>query len=172
MLMVSKAGSIQSFVSQTTEQVTKISSSSNEQNYFTVAVNALNVRSEGDLSSKRIDLIEKGNTYKVLEKSGNWIKLELKKEKAVGFIRFTDLYPIQSRLIDVKTTPKTVYILSDGTNLRRDATTSSKVAVRANAGNEFPIVSETGDWYEVKLPSGENAFVASWVVSYQRIKQR
>ncbi len=42
----------------------------------------LNVRSHGDLSSKRIDLIEKGNTYKVLEKSGNWVKIELSKGKS------------------------------------------------------------------------------------------
>ena len=150
-----------------TDQVNKASSAaSNELNYFTVAVNGLNVRSHGDLSSKRIDLIKKGNTYKVLEKSGTWVKIELSKGKSGWVYSFHGkLSNTNSTYTDVKTTPENVYILSDGTNLRKNPTTSSEVVERVNAGKEFPIVSETGDWYEVKLPSGETAFVASWVVS-------
>ena len=149
-----------------TKIVNKASSASDETNYFTVAVNGLNVRSHGDLSSKRIDLIKKGSTYKVLEKSGNWVKIELSKGKSGWVYSFHgNLSNTKSTFTDVKTTPKNVYILSDGTNLRKSPTTSSKVVMRANAGKELPIVSETGDWYEVKLPSGEKAFVASWVVS-------
>ncbi|QUW22452.1 SH3 domain-containing protein [Sporosarcina sp. Marseille-Q4063] len=147
-------------------KVNKSSNPSKELNYFTVAVNGLNVRSHGDLSSKRIDLIKKGSTYKVLEKSGNWVKLELGKGKSGWVYSFHGkLSTKKSNYTDVKTTPKNVYILSDGTNLRKNASTSSKVIMRANAGNQFPIVSETKDWYGVKLPSGETAFVAGWVVS-------
>ena len=83
----------------------------------------------------------------------------------MGLLITGNLSNTKSTFTDVKTTPKNVYILSDGTNLRKSPTTSSKVVMRANAGKELPIVSETGDWYEVKLPSGEKAFVASWVVS-------
>ena len=149
-----------------TKIVNKASSASDETNYFTVAVNGLNVRSHGDLSSKRIDFIKKGSTYKVLDKSGNWVKIELSKGKSGWVYSFHgNLSNTKSTFTDVKTTPKNVYILSDGTNLRKNPTTSSKVVMRANAGKEFPIVSETSNWYEVKLPSGESAFVASWVVS-------
>ncbi|WP_172369068.1 SH3 domain-containing protein [Sporosarcina jiandibaonis] len=156
-----------SYISTTLpDQASKSNSSSIEHKYFTVAVNGLNVRSYGDLSSKRIGLIKKGSTFKVLEKSGNWVKLELGKGKSGWVYSFHGkLTNTKSNHTDVKSTPKKAYILSDGTNLRRNATTSSEVIMRANAGNQFPIISETQDWYEVRLPSGETAFVAAWVVS-------
>ncbi len=56
-------------------------------------------------------------------------------------------------------------ILSNGTNIREPATTSSQIATRADAGEKFPIVKQDGDWYEISLPTGESAFVAKWVVS-------
>ena len=56
-------------------------------------------------------------------------------------------------------------ILSDGTNIREQATTSSQIVARADAGEKFPIVQRDGDWYEISLPSGQSAFVAKWVVS-------
>jgi N-acetylmuramoyl-L-alanine amidase len=148
------------------EKVNKSSSPSKDLNYFTVGVNGLNVRSHGDLSSKRIDLINKGDTYKVLEKSGNWIKIELGKGKSGWVYSFHGkLSNTKSTNINSKKTSKNVYVLSDGTNLRKNASTSSEVIMRANAGKQFPIVSEAKDWYEVKLPTGETAFVAGWVVS-------
>jgi N-acetylmuramoyl-L-alanine amidase len=148
------------------EKVNKSSSPSKDLNYFTVGVNGLNVRSHGDLSSKRIDLINKGDTYKVLEKSGNWIKIELGKGKSGWVYSFHGkLSNTKSTNTNAKKTSKNVYVLSDGTNLRKNASTSSEVIMRANAGKQFPIVSEAKDWYEVKLPTGETAFVAGWVVS-------
>ncbi|MBO1913774.1 SH3 domain-containing protein, partial [Microvirga sp. 3-52] len=96
------------------EKVNQSSSPSKELNYFTVAVNGLNVRSHGDLSSKRIDLINKGDTYKVIEKSGNWIKIDLGKGKSGWVYSFHGkLTNTKSTHTDVKTTPKTVHILSD-----------------------------------------------------------
>ena len=83
------------------EKVNKSSNPSKELNYFTVAVNGLNVRSQGDLSSKRIGLIKKDSTYKVLEKSSNWVKIELGKGKADGFTLSTGNFPIQIRILQM-----------------------------------------------------------------------
>ena len=113
-----------------------------------------------------LNLLKKEVHTRYLKKAGNWVKIELNKRKSGWVYSFHGkLSNTTSNDLDVKTTPKTVYILSDGTNLRKNATTSSEVIMRANAGNQFPIVSETQDWYEVRLPSGETAFVAGWVVS-------
>ena len=48
---------------------------------FTVAVQALNVRQKADLSSKRIALIHKNETYTVKEIDGNWVRISLPKAK-------------------------------------------------------------------------------------------
>ena len=47
----------------------------------------------------------------------------------------------------------------------KQATTSSQIVARADAGEKFPIIKQDGDWYEISLPSGESAFIAKWVVS-------
>ena len=44
---------------------------------FTVSVDALNVRKNADLSSKRIGLINQGESYAVKEVNGNWVHISL-----------------------------------------------------------------------------------------------
>ena len=123
----------------------------------------MNVREKGDLSSNRVGLIYKDDTYNVTEVDGNWVQIELSKGKA-GWV-----YSFHGTLSDstssTKSASKVVKILSDGTNIRQEATTSSDIVLRANAGERFDIVSEVNNWYELKLGTGETAFVANWVVS-------
>ena len=64
-----------------------------------------------------------------------------------------------------------VKILSNGTNLRQEASTSSRILLRANAGEQFEITGEENEWYKLKLASGETAFVANWVVSTDNQQQ-
>ena len=132
-------------------------------NMFTVSVDALNVREKGDLSSNRVGLIYKDDTYNVTEVDGNWVQIELSEGKE-GWV-----YSFHGTLSDstssAQSTSKVVKILSNGTNIRQAATTSSDIVLRANAGDRFDIVSEVNNWYELKLGTGETAFVANWVVS-------
>ena len=60
---------------------------------------------------------------------------------------------------------KKVTVLTNGTNIRSSATTSSTIVSRASAGEKLTVTGEEGDWYNVSLPSGESAFIAKWVVS-------
>ena len=133
---------------------------------FTIAVDALNVRKDADLSSKRVGLIYKDESYEVLEVNGNWIQISFENGKTGWVYSFHGT--VSSSTSGAKkeaTNLKSVTILSNGTNIRESATTTSPVATRANAGEQFTIASESGDWYEVALPKGGSAFVAKWVVS-------
>lgn len=132
---------------------------------FTVAVDALNVRVKGDLTSERIDLIHKGSSFNVKEVNGNWVRIELSKGKEGWVYSFHGTLSDGTSESVAKKTPKVVNILSNGTNIRESATTSSDIVLRADAGDKFDIVSESNDWYELKLPSGEVGFVANWVVT-------
>lgn len=132
---------------------------------FTVAVDALNVRKKADLSSKRIGLIERGESYSVKKIDGNWVQIAVD-EKNQGWV-----YSFHGTLSSSGTQTideaefGTVTLLSNGTNIRTEATTSSEIVTRADAGQKFSIIKDSGDWYEIALPTGETAFVAKWVVS-------
>ncbi len=52
----------------------------------------------------------------------------------------------------------------DITNLRSGPGLDYEVVGKAVPGVTLPIVKTEGDWYVVPLPSGERAYVASWVV--------
>ena len=156
----------------TKDKMDKPNNASDPATSFTVAVDTLNVRQKSDLSSKRVDLISKGKSYKVKEIDGNWVQIELGNGKD-GWV-----YSFHGTLSSVETpgsangsSPKVVNILSNGTNIRKEAKTSSEVILRADAGDRFDIVSEDNEWYELKLASGETAFVANWVVSVDAEKE-
>lgn len=140
-----------------------------EQSYetFTVAVDALNVRQKADQSSKKINMVYRGDVYPIQKTSGNWVQLKLN-DKQEGWV-----YSFHGELSQTKNTTQQndrpaaqqVTILSNGTNIRSAASTSSEIVTRANAGEQFSIKAEHGDWYEVSLANGTTAFVANWVVS-------
>lgn len=151
-------------VTQTEE---KHAITSKEPQSFTVAVNALNVRKKADLSSKRIALIQQGETYAIKEINGNWVRISIGGGKTGWVYSFHGTLStnnLQSTSPDAEKTT-TVTILTNGTNLREAPTTSSQIVTRADAGEKLTVIKEADDWYEVSLPSGETAFVANWVVS-------
>lgn len=132
---------------------------------FTVGVDALNVRQKADLSSKRVGLIHRGESYAIEEIDGNWVLISIGNNKQGWVYSFHGILSSQSKKASDEPVTETVTILSDGTNIREQATTSSQILARADAGEKFPIVQRDGDWYEISLPSGQSAFVAKWVVS-------
>ncbi len=132
---------------------------------FEVAVNALNVRSKPDLRSKIQETVAKGNVFPVLSMEGNWVEIELTKGKKGWVYAFHGQLSDQTAETVTSKAKESVTILTDGTNLRSTASTSSEVVSRANAGDKLAVTEKQNDWYEVLLPDGQTAFVAEWVVS-------
>src|SRR5690606_34670159 len=60
------------------------------------------------------------------------------------------------------------YISTDKTNLRASADISAPVITKGSPGERYPIVGKEGDWYKITLASGREAYVASWVVSFNK----
>jgi stage II sporulation protein P len=61
-------------------------------------------------------------------------------------------------------TPGSVVKIVDVTNLRSGPGLDYEIVGKAVPGVTLPIVNTEGDWYVVPLPSGDRAYVASWVV--------
>ncbi|MHA6260305.1 SH3 domain-containing protein [Sporosarcina sp. CAU 1771] len=139
---------------------------------FTVAVDALNVRKAADLSSKQIGLIHKNEAFEIKAIDGNWVHILLDKGKEGWVYSFHGKISSEQQVSKI-TSSKSNFatVLSNGTNLREAATTNSTVVTRANAGEQFSILAEDGDWYEVLLSEGKSAFVAKWVVSSDGVKK-
>lgn len=137
----------------------------NKAEEFTVSVDALNVRQEPGLSSKKIGLIRNGEVYPVVQVDGNWVKIKLNNKTEAWVYSFHGtIGPKGNQQADSSAVSK-VTVLTNGTNIRQSATTSSTIVKRANAGETLTVVAEEGDWYKVALPAGESAFIAKWVVS-------
>ncbi|WP_438311124.1 SH3 domain-containing protein [Sporosarcina sp. FA9] len=156
------------YITEIAEEVEQITTEQ-KQDTFTIAVDALNVRKNADLSSKRVGIIYKNESYEIKEINGNWVRIVFNKDKnKEGWV-----YSFHGTISSSTTvanneqvaTTNTVTILSNGTNIRESATTSSPVATRADAGERFTIKSEIDDWYEVSLNDGTSAYIAKWVVS-------
>lgn len=150
------------------------SQNAEKQHYFEVSVDKLNVRSKPDLTSKKVTNVRKGERFKIIEKQHNWMNIELS-EKKTGWV-----YSFYGKLTDAAATasvgansaqqtltptPKQIFIVHNGTNIRATSSTASEVVYRANAGEAFKTSGENGDWYEIKTPDGTKGFVANWVVS-------
>lgn len=133
---------------------------------YTVSVDALNVRKDADLSSKRVGLIHKDESYTVKEIDGNWVRIALSDKKEGWVYSFHGTLSTKKNDKQTQSTNhESVTILTDGTNIRQHASTSSPIVLRAHAGQQFTIHEKAGDWYEISLPTGGTAFVANWVVS-------
>lgn len=136
---------------------------------FTVAVDTLNVRKNANQSSKKIAVIHKDEKYPITQTDGNWVKIKINDKKEGWVYAFhgnlTRAQTASNQTNSTHTATKKVTILSNGTNIRKETSTSAEIVTRANAGDQFPIVAEHGDWYEISLVNGETAFLANWVVS-------
>ncbi len=135
---------------------------------FTVAVDTLNVRMHADQSSKKIETVHKNEKYAIQQMNGNWVQIKLNNKKegwVYSFHGTLNRVNTKNQTGSKSTAAKQVTILSDGTNIRETASTSSEIVIRANAGEQFPIIAEHEDWYEVSVANDKTAFVANWVVS-------
>ncbi|MGM9945259.1 MAG: SH3 domain-containing protein [Lysinibacillus sp.] len=136
---------------------------------FTVTVDAVNVRKKADLTSKKVGVAYNGEQFKVLDQINNWVQIQYK-DKTKGWIysfygTFSSKEAVVATSQQEKDSNNSVTIIYDGTNLRQEASTSSAIVERANAGQSYSILATEGDWYKVALTNGRVAYVANWVVS-------
>ena len=58
-----------------------------------------------------------------------------------------------------------INILNPGTNIRSGPQTSHDVVLLASEGTTFPVLNREGDWFKIRLPDQQVAYVAGWIVS-------
>lgn len=131
----------------------------------TVTATSLSVREAASLNAKVIGSIKKGQSFQVLEENGGWFKIEFSTGSfgwAAGWFMETSTAP-SNQGNHLK--GSTVTIQHDGTNIRKNASTTSAVVQRPNKGDIFEVINKENDWFEVKLADGSSGFVAGWLVA-------
>lgn len=132
------------------------------ENLFTINVDAVIVRKKPNLNSKKLGIAKKGEQYTVLARNHHWIQIDFNGKKGwlYSFYGSFDVAPK-----DDKKKANTITIIYNGTNIRKEPSTSSDVLMNAQAGERYKIMATEGDWYKIQLPGQTVGYVASWVVS-------
>ncbi|AYC29719.1 SH3 domain-containing protein [Paenisporosarcina cavernae] len=134
---------------------------------FEVKVSALNVRSKADLSAKKVGTVIKGDRFTILDRKTNWVKIQLNSKNTGWVFSFygteSELPPTSSTKTKIES--KTVTVVYNGTNVRKEPSTNSEVVYRASAGETFTVSGNEGGWYKIDDSSFGTAYLANWVVS-------
>ena len=161
----------QNYVTITSKNnITSTSTNSSKQTpYFTITVDAVNVRAEGSLNAQKIGVAYRGAKYKVLKSVNNWVQIAYENNTSAWIYSFYGSLNASTAsstaTSSTKGTVGSVTVIYNGTNLRKEASTTSAVVERANAGQTLSIVERVDDFYKIQLTNGEYAYVANWVVS-------
>jgi N-acetylmuramoyl-L-alanine amidase len=156
------------YISTSEKKTEKPAPAKTEAASFEIAVDALNVRKKPDLSSSVEATVQKGEVFPLLSTDGNWVEIQISGKQTGWVYAFHGHLSDQSAQAVEKTadsTAESVTVITNGTNLRAQPSTSSDVVSRADAGDKLEVEGQSGDWYEVLLPDGESAFIATWVVT-------
>ncbi|MBD8069312.1 SH3 domain-containing protein [Bacillus sp. PS06] len=132
-----------------------------------VTASSLNVRNSNSLSGSIVASLKKGNSVTIVSESNDWLEIQLSN----GNKGWVASWYIERKVSP--TTPSTgssteqgnsVKILSNGTNIRSGASTTTNVIARANEGDTYKIVSTEGDWYKIEISNGKTGYIAGWIV--------
>lgn len=132
-----------------------------EPNVFTIAVDAVIVRDKPTLSSKELGIAKKNEQYKIIARDHQWINIEFDGNEGWLYSFYGTFNRNSEKIGD----PNKITIIYNGTNVRKEPTTTSQVLRNAYAGEQYEIIGVEGDWYKIQLQNEDVGYVANWVVS-------
>ncbi|WP_158591723.1 N-acetylmuramoyl-L-alanine amidase [Oceanobacillus halophilus] len=125
-----------------------------------VTEDKVNIRSGPGTEYDPIGQANLNDEYKLIRKQNNWLEIEF--ENGTGWI--IDDYILVQKIQENnkegknnKAVGKTITIQHDRTQLRNGPSTDYEMITFANAGEEYEVISETAQWYELsndKITSG------------------
>lgn len=143
-----------------------------QQQQGTVTADSLFVRSEAALSGDVVGTLHKGDQVTIAGDEYGWKKIVYQNQE--GWVNGRYLSTTEKSSNDSTPAPAAeqtqevgnfAYIVTEGTNLRSKPNMSGEVMAKGSKGERYPIVGKEGDWYKINLVSGDEAYVAGWIVS-------
>ncbi|MET1031074.1 N-acetylmuramoyl-L-alanine amidase [Domibacillus tundrae] len=129
----------------------------------TITGDRVNVREHASMSAAVLGKVHTGDRVEILSSKNGWTNITYQ-----GGTAWVNEQYVQTDKNEYSSSSQFVRIQTEGTNLRSGPSTSSSVIVQGSAGERYPIVSREGDWIKIRLASGNEAYVAGWVVSSKK----
>jgi len=114
----------------------------------TVNSNQVNFRAKPSTSAKIIKKVSKGTKLTLISKTGNWYKAKVSGK--IGYIN--------SKYITKAAAVKSATVIVRVANLRKDASTSSKILAKLKSGNTVSVLSTKSSWYRIKTKAGKTGY--------------
>lgn len=132
----------------------------------------VNIRSGPGTGYSIITQVWSGQRYPVLDASGGWYKIQL--SGGSGWVA--------GWLVNIETPPpqnpppatsggKLAVVSGSFVNIRSGPGTNNAILTQVSQGDKLPVAGQSGDWYNVTLPSGGTGWIAGWLVSIQEIPE-
>lgn len=120
-----------------------------------VKPNVLNVRKGPGTNYSVLTQVKAGESYRVLDKSGQWAKLLLHNgQEGWTSAEYLNIKTVETKKVKVK---------SDPVNLRKGPGTGFAKIGQVKAGVTLEVISERNDWFQVHYDKGQ-AWIAGWLV--------
>ncbi len=127
----------------------------------TITADHVNIRDSPSLSASIIGKVNNGDQVSITSTTNGWVQILYQNETAWVSSQFVHTQSSQS----TASTGDFVVILNEGTNIRTSPSTSSSVIAQGSPGERYPLTGREGEWYKISLVNGNEAYVASWIVS-------
>ncbi|WP_418790788.1 N-acetylmuramoyl-L-alanine amidase [Phosphitispora sp. TUW77] len=129
----------------------------------TVKSGYLNIRTGPGMGFSKIDRVSKGQQFSIIKKSGGWYNVSLDSAKD-GWIA--------GWLVDVNdASQETDYVTSryllvkeSIVNIRSGPGTGYEIVSKTRAGEQFSILSQEDQWYQIITSDGSSGWIAGWLV--------
>lgn len=125
----------------------------------------VNVRQFSTTDSMVIGTVKQGEEFPVLYKENGWVQILFNQRVAwIHSDLIDDIDALTEMANDTESEPSLrIRVGSTPTNIRHQPSLESDVLTTLSATEEFDVLSEENEWYEIELSNGSRGFVASWI---------
>ncbi len=145
-----------------------------------VTGSVVNLRSGAGTSHAVVTEVTRGTRLPVVGKSGDWVKVQIPSGQtawvAGWLVRVegkpmptapTQGNPAPSTPAPSVSTEKTAVVTASAVKLRSGPGTSHSEVGQVSQGARFPILGTSGHWVKIRLQSGQEAWIAGWLIKVE-----
>lgn len=125
-------------------------------NEIIIDTDNVNVRTGPGVHFDKIKQVHKKEVYQMIQQQDNWFEIQLSGDKDTGWIT-TEYVTMVNKEDDldkqeqVENEDSSITIINDNTHIRNGPSTENDIIAYVNNGEEYEVISEEDDWYEIKL---------------------
>ncbi|WP_169891120.1 SH3 domain-containing protein [Litchfieldia alkalitelluris] len=144
-----------------------------------ITANAVNVRSQPNLSGKILGKVNNGDSVTVTNEKESWYEIKFNKTKAWVYRDYVKIQSTNTKPNNnTPSTPEpstqsgTGIVTASSLNVRENNTLNGAIIGSLKKGDSVTILSESNKWFEVKLTNGKTGWVAGWFIERQAEKPK